>query len=483
MTTSNTDFDVAIAGLGPTGAVLAALLADMGCKVLVLDREAGIYDLPRAVHFDDEIMRILQWIGVADRFKDKLIVNKGMRFLDKDGKVLLDWPRPQEMTSNGWYASYRFHQPDLEGVLRESLRERDGVTILLSHHLDAIEDMGDKVQLRYRDSLDDTVNHATALFAVGCDGANSTVRRIMGSNMNSLGFKQRWLVVDVMLNDEMPQLGDFTLQYCDADTPATYCRNVGLRRRWEFALPEAQSDEQASEISNVWQRLSRWLKPGDAHIERRAIYTFRSEIAEKWVDRRLMIAGDAAHLTPPFMGQGLCAGLRDAANLAWKLARCCRGDSEIALLKTYETERKPNATEYIRTAVRLGELINRMGNSGKAEKPEKMQDLQNVIGTGIGRTSDPVSGKTFAQPVLKNGRKLDDEIGHEPTLITMDPVESLKDPVGLRVIDAGVEPSLVELLRAMDAKGVLLRPDKRMFGSASSTEQIQAMLSEAAAQF
>lgn len=483
MTTSDTDFDVAITGLGPTGAVLAALLADMGCRVLVLDREADIYDLPRAVHFDDEIMRVLQWIGAADRFKDKLIVNKGMRFVDKNNTVLLDWPRPQEVTSNGWFASYRFHQPDLERVLRDSLRERDGATILLSHQLDALQDMGDKVLLRYVDRLSGTVHHATAQFAVGCDGANSTVRRIMGSQMNSLGFKQRWLVVDVMLNHEMPQLGDFTLQYCDADTPATYCRNVGLRRRWEFALPDDQTDQQASEISNVWQRLSRWLEPEDAQIERRAIYTFRSEVAGVWVKGRLMIAGDAAHLTPPFMGQGLCAGIRDAANLAWKLARCCRDESEIPLLKTYETERKPNAAEYIGTAVRLGELINRMGNSGKAEKPQQMQDLQNVIGPGIGRASDPARGKTFSQPVLKNGKKLDDEIGHELALITVDPVEPREFPLDVRVIDARVEPPLADLLGAIGATSVLLRPDKRIFAVANSPDQIKVMLVEAAEQF
>lgn len=483
MNTNDTEFDIAIAGLGPTGAVLAALLADMGCSVLVLDREAGIYDLPRAVHFDDEIMRVLQWIGVADCFEKRLFVNKGMRFVDKEGNVLLDWPRPQEVTPNGWFASYRFHQPDLERVLRKSLRKRKGIKVLLSHQLDSVEDAGDKVQIRFRNRLDDTLHYATASFAVGCDGANSIVRRIMGSVMNSLGFNQRWLVVDVMLNHEMPELGDFTLQFCDADTPATYCRNVGLRRRWEFALPQDQTDEEAAEISNVWQRLSKWLRPEDAQIERRAIYTFRSEVAETWIKGRLMIAGDAAHLTPPFMGQGLCAGVRDAANLAWKLVRCCRGNDDISLLESYETERKPNATEYIRTAVRLGELINRMGNSGKAEQPEKMQDLQNVIGEGIGRPSDPASGRAFAQPVLRNGRRLDDEIGHEPALITMDPFEPPDGPMGLRIIEAGTEPSLTELLRAMDARAVLLRPDKRIFGVANSIESTRILMSEAAAQF
>ena len=467
-----TDYDVAIVGLGPTGATLAEVLADMGCSVLVLDREADIYDLPRAVHFDDEIMRVLQWVGIADDFQDNVVINKGMRFVDMAGNLLLDWPRPQKITSNGWNASYRFHQPDLERALRTGLRQRENVTILLSHDVEQVQDTGDDVRLVYRNRTDNSVHDTTALFVVGCDGANSKVRGTIGSPMVSLGFNQRWLVVDVMLEYEMPELGDHTLQYCDAKTPSTYCRNVGLRRRWEFALPEGESDEKASDENNIWNRLSGWITRENAEIERSAIYTFKSEVARDWVRGRLVIAGDAAHLTPPFMGQGLCAGIRDVANLAWKLAACCRQGNGPSLLKTYESERRPVATEYIRTAVRLGELINRMGSSGKAEEPRTMQSLRTGLGEGLGKPNDPERGALFGQPTLSNGRRLDDEVGHSPVLITSRPVSPSKILSGLRVIETRDEPSLEIELQAMGALAVLIRPDKRILGAAYTAEDI-----------
>ncbi len=475
-TTHLTDFDVAIVGLGPTGATLAALLGDMGQRVLVLDREADIYDLPRAVHLDDETMRVLNWVGIADDFQNNVIINKGMRFVDSEGNLLLDWPRPQEVTSNGWNASYRFHQPDLERALRSGLKKRENITILLAHEAEHVEDTGEMVRLSYRNKVDGSAHETTALYVVGCDGANSTIRRTIETPMESLGFNQRWLVVDVMLKHEMPELGDHTLQYCDRETPSTYCRNVGLRRRWEFALPDNETDEEASDLGNVWKRLSKWVTPENSLIERRAIYMFKSEVARDWVKGRLVIAGDAAHLTPPFMGQGLCAGIRDAANLAWKLWFSCQSDNGPTLLKSYETERKPNVTEYIRVAVQLGELINRMGSSGKAEAPQQMKSLQSELGEGLGDSDDPVRGTLFSQSVLSNGRRLDDEVGHQAVLVTSHPIDPSEAFPGLQIIDASGEPSMTEELAAIGAAAVLVRPDKRVLGVARSTEQTASLL-------
>ncbi len=469
------DYDVSIVGLGPTGAVLAALLADMGCSVLVLDREADIYDLPRAVHFDDEIMRVLQWIGVADSYQDQVLVNKGMRFVDSAGNLLLDWPRPQHITSNGWHASYRFHQPDLEHALHKALQQRKNVRILRSHLVEQVYDRGDKVRLRYRNRLDDTVHETDAKFVVGCDGANSTVRKAMDTKMEALGFEQRWLVADIMLSKEMPELGDHTLQYCDAQTPSTYCRNVGLRRRWEFALSESESDADASREDGIWDRLSRWLSPGDALIERSAIYTFKSEVSQDWVRGRLMIAGDAAHLTPPFMGQGLCAGIRDAANLAWKLALCCR-TGEAGLLQSYHSERKPVAIEYIQTAVRLGELINRMGSSGKAVEPRTMTSPETRLGEGLGNNSDRFRGLLFPQLILSNGQRMDDEVGHAAVLIVSEPFSVPETAPNLRILQTHNEPSLDQELRAIGACAVLVRPDKRILATARTQEETAKMI-------
>jgi len=227
-------YDVVIIGLGPTGAMMANLLGLQGIRTLVLEREQKIYNLPRAVHFDDETMRAFQTVGISQSLSEKVIVNKGMRFYDYSGRLLLDWPREQQITKNGWHASYRLHQPDLETELRTSLQKYPHVEMRLGCKVVKLVEGDNDVEVRYlsQEGKEETV---TGSYIVGCDGARSLVRKAMDVEMEHLGFKQRWLVIDVILKREMPELDDCTIQYCDPVRPATYCRNPGLRRRWEFA--------------------------------------------------------------------------------------------------------------------------------------------------------------------------------------------------------------------------------------------------------
>ena len=477
------EYDVAVVGLGPTGATLANLLGDFGLSVLVLERETGIYDLPRAVHFDDEVMRVLQWIGVADDYARQVFINKGMRFVDAEENILLDWPRPSEISENGWHASYRFHQPDLERALRRALTARSRVVVRSGCNVEALDDKGSEVGIKFRDARSGRIKNVCARYAAGCDGANSVVRRAMNSKMENLGFAQRWLVVDVLLKREMPSLGDHTIQHCNPVRPATYCRNVGRRRRWEFALHEHEDSAAMSREEAVWKMLGRWVTPRDAILERRAAYTFKSEVAELWRRGRVCLAGDAAHLTPPFMGQGMCAGIRDAANLAWKLERCCRGPGGASLLDTYQSERKPNVVAYIETAMKLGALIDLAGSKGPSalglQTDRGVFDTGRmipVLGPGLGRDKDPLRGRLFPQIVLRDGTRLDDRIGGRPFLVVDGEVGSLPGWTSLTVLHADDEPGLADVLARFRVHAILVRPDKRILAGCSSVHDLDEIL-------
>ncbi len=473
------DFDVVIVGFGPVGATLAHLLGLEGVKTLVLEREPAAYHLPRAVHFDDEVMRVFQTVGIADALAPKLRLNVGMRFVGADGGLLLDWPRPQEESAQGWNASYRFHQPDLEEALRATLADRPTVTVRARADVFLVEDRGDHVALRYEDMARGRVQHVRARYVVGCDGARSLVRRFIESGMEDYGFHERWLVVDMLLRQPKPELGDWSIQYCDPARPATYVRGPENRRRWEITVRPEESSQTIVTPAAVWALLAPWLTPEEAELERAAVYTFHSLIAERWRRGRLLLAGDAAHQTPPFMGQGMCAGIRDAANLGWKLALAVRGTD---CLDTYQSERHPNARTYITTAVRLGGLINtcdpQAALTAAFPRPDgaaRMESLSVPLGPGLGQ--GPAAGRLFGQPRLADGRRLDDAVGYAPVLLVEAGLLSDIDvPTGLAVVTTAEAPDLAAHLARFGARAALVRPDRYLYGTATDAAEISALL-------
>ena len=210
---NETRVDIAIIGCGPVGAMLANLLGMQGVRTLVLEREASIYHLPRACHFDDEVMRLLQTVGLAETMSKLVHVSPGMRFVDDTGRLLLDWSRPAEIGPQGWNASYRFHQPELEQVLRDGLQRFTCVDIKLRTEVFALEQSAEAVTVRYEDLASGSLERCRAQYVVGCDGARSLVRRMIGLPMEDLGFHERWLVVDAILKRPRPDLGDYSLQF------------------------------------------------------------------------------------------------------------------------------------------------------------------------------------------------------------------------------------------------------------------------------
>ena len=538
-------YDVAIVGLGPAGATLANLLALRGLSVLALDREGDIYRLPRAIHFDAECLRVFQTIGIAEQLVPDLVVAPGMRFVGADGSLLLDWQRPTEVGPHGWHASYRFHQPTLESALRERLAAHPRVDIRLRHELfavdtdqDAIGDSpkdaggiareqtsartpghltasatsatGGDVGLRLEDLASGRLLQTRARYVVGCDGARSTIRRFMGTELEDLESHERWLVVDVVLNGERPDLGDHSIQYCDPARPATYVRGPGRRRRWELMLLPGEDGAAMSRPETVWSLLSPWLRPDEATLERPAAYTFHSVVARGWRRGRLLIAGDAAHQTPPFMGQGMCAGIRDASNLAWKLADVISGRAADSLLDSYESERAPHVREFIETAVRLGALIQTTDPARARQRDIEMKDSPSVFSTPQPRLGPGVydadeerrgaddagrTGLPGEQPTLGNGERLDDRLGYrfgllyDPAVVTpaARAVGAAAAPTTASTAVTAASPAVSWIaadsqasrawLTRLDACAVLLRPDRYVAGLARNADEARALAS------
>ena len=491
--TRSCEHDVAVVGLGPTGATLANLLALEGMKVLVLERDADIFALPRAVHFDAECMRVFQTIGLSDALLPNLFVGPGMKFVNADGKLLIDWQRPTGIGPLGWCASYKFHQPDLERALRARLAEQANVEVRLRHEAFALEEMADGVSIRFEDTNCGKLRHTTARYVVGCDGARSIVRRFMGTELDDLKSHERWVVVDVLLKTSRPDLGDYSIQYCDPRGPGTYTRGPGNRRRWEIMVMPGDDTSRLQSPEWLWDKLSRWITPDNATIERSAVYTFHSVVAKGWRNGRLLLAGDAAHQTPPFMGQGMAAGIRDASNLAWKLSTVICGDAEDDLLDTYEAERSPHVREFIETAVELGAVIQSRPSGQAPSDDEATSAIRNFVtpqpklgeGAHLGR-QDPLAGSISPQPRLSDGRLLDDCVGYRYALLVtpetrqehpeLDDLSALADVV---VVDDDV-PLIREWLSEVGAAAILVRPDRYIYGIARGAGvELHALLAHA----
>jgi 3-(3-hydroxy-phenyl)propionate hydroxylase len=471
-------YDVAIVGMGPVGATLGNLLALRGVSTLILDREADIYTLPRAVHFDGECMRVFQTIGIADELAPNLLVVPGMRFVDAAGRTLIEWARPTARGADGWYASYRFHQPALERTLRKRLAAQRCVDVALRHDVFSLDPAGDHVALRMEDLSTGRLACTRARYVVGCDGARSTVRRFMGTELDDMKSHERWLVVDVVLKHEREDLGDFAVQYCDPARPATYVRGIGMRRRWELMMQPGEDAAAMMQPEKIWELLSRWLTPDEAILERPAAYTFHSVVARGWRRGALMIAGDAAHQTPPFMGQGMCAGIRDAANLGWKLADVLSGDAHDALLDTYESERSPHVREFIETAVRLGAVI-RSGNAPASEalgEPQKFATPQPRLGAGAHDGS--AAAACVAEQPLIGGTLLDDLAGYREVLLTEGSAASDARAVAehIPVIVAEEGGAAAEWLARLSARAALIRPDRYLAGIASDAAGLKNLV-------
>jgi 3-(3-hydroxy-phenyl)propionate hydroxylase len=363
----NDAYPVVVIGAGPTGVTAATLLAKRGVKVLVLDRWASVFPQPRAVHLDDEIYRILGRLGVANEFARISRPSQGLRLMDAQHRVYADFRRNQETGRHGYPQANMFDQPELETLLRKNMRLQPTITFRGDVDVTAVRQPDDgPLRIELTDRTTGTAESIDATYVLGCDGANSLVRESIGSTMRDLNFEQRWLVVDVNTDHDLGQW-DGVHQVCDTNRAATYMRIGDRRYRWEFQLNADETSVDYASIERLRPLLEPWtgITPStDLEVVRVAEYTFRAQLADCWRHRNVFILGDAAHLTPPFIGQGMGAGMRDAANVAWKLAAVLGGSLPSAALDTYEVERKPHAQHMIRLAMTVGTLMTRGGRTG-----------------------------------------------------------------------------------------------------------------------
>jgi len=352
--TMNVQEPVIVVGAGPVGCMAALLLADLGIPVTVLERHITPHPLPRAVHLDDEVARTLDRIGVCDDFLARSRPGSGLRLLDARHRVMAEFHRDQQVGVHGFPQANMFHQPDLEQLLLARIEEHSLISLRRGAEVFRLDDAVGPVRVHAR--VAGQPQTFTGPVVLGCDGANSTIRELAGIAMGDLGFTERWLVVDIRASAGL-DTWDGVEQVCDPARAATFMHVTGDRYRWEFQLRDGE--DEAGLITPV--ALGRLLRPwtgrddlAGLEIVRTAGYTFRARLASRFRSGRVFLLGDAAHLTPPFIGQGLGAGLRDADNLAWKLAHVLTGRAGEDLLASYDAERRPHAKAMVKKAVRVG---------------------------------------------------------------------------------------------------------------------------------
>ncbi|MFZ6780454.1 bifunctional 3-(3-hydroxy-phenyl)propionate/3-hydroxycinnamic acid hydroxylase [Undibacterium sp. Ji83W] len=342
--------DVLLIGLGPVGAAAANLLGRYGVRTLVIEKSADIFKAPRAIALDNEALRILQMAGLEDGAFETLAIAKVQMRSPLFGKYARANTTGQ---CDGHPRLVTFYQPELERTLRERLAAYPDVHVALSTELTSITEnaQGIRVEIRGADGQTKIVH---ARFLIGADGASSFVRRHAGLDFQGQTFSQDWLVVDAL---NVPNPIDHVEFLCDPRRPTPHMVAPGNRQRWEFMLHPDETREQMEKPESIRKLLAPWCKPEDINIERTAVYRFHARVVEKFSRGRIFLVGDAAHITPPFVGQGLVAGLRDVANLCWKLAWVVHGRAPEAILDTYDIERRPHAKSIIKLALFMGSLV------------------------------------------------------------------------------------------------------------------------------
>ncbi|MCB1367787.1 MAG: bifunctional 3-(3-hydroxy-phenyl)propionate/3-hydroxycinnamic acid hydroxylase [Rhodobacteraceae bacterium] len=428
-------YDVVISGCGPVGAVLANLLAASGLSVCIVERFREVYDKPRAIVVDWEAMRALQFCGVADALFPGTKPHPGTNFVGLQGQTIkLFDPAPQPYVL-GWPPTLTFVQPELERLLRARLEQRTTVRTIYGRTLGDFSDTNGKVIADIADPETGAVEQVSGDFLVGCDGANSAIRAALGFGLEDYGFDQWWVVLDAWQRRET-DLPVKSVQYCWPSRPGTYVIGPGDLRRWELKLLAHETPEDFEDPAYLEAALSPFVDTSALEIWRSATYRFAARVGDQWRKGRVLLAGDAVHQTPPFLGQGLCAGIRDALNLSWKLVQMQRHGLNEALLDSYQAERKPHVGTLIAHAKEFGLIIGEMDEakakvrdavlgaelaSGKmvTSRQDHVPDLEaGLIGTGR------MAGALSAQPrILTDGgsRLLDDLLAPEFLFLTSDP--------------------------------------------------------------
>lgn len=356
-------YDVIQVGYGPVSAGMALMLGRQQRSVAVIEKWQSRYPLPRAVCIDHELYRVLFANGLGDVLPEVTQGGPLYQWFNAEWKELLtiDWSAPS--ISGGPETNF-VHQPTLEAALDKKVQAQSTVDLHLGWEVTNVTQEPDFALVAMKNPETGEERRLSARFVVGCDGANSVVRKALKTTQEDRGFEADWLVIDALLKDgvTIESLGiPPAAQYCNPERPTTIVP-AGIEgdkvfRRWEFMRLPGETNEELEAEDRVWELLKPWAGPDDIELVRHKIYNFRSLLADDWRDKRLLIAGDAAHVMPPFMGQGMCSGLRDAWNLSWKLGLILDDLATLNLLDTYRAERLPHVSQITDISIYLGKMI------------------------------------------------------------------------------------------------------------------------------
>jgi 2-polyprenyl-6-methoxyphenol hydroxylase-like FAD-dependent oxidoreductase len=497
---TDADADVIVVGYGPVGMTTAALLGRAGHRVTVLERHAGLYNLPRAATFDDETMRTFARLGIADALLPTVGVQRRYEWTGASGEVLME-QRFEETGGSGWAEWYMMYQPDLEDALDAACRALPGVRVLAGSAVTGIAQDDDRVTV----AVDGGAGVGggvgggplTARAVVASDGGSSFVRQALGVGLDDYGFREPWLVCDFRFRRPaaVPAGLPAARQVGDPVQPTSIISLGPGHHRFSFMLDSAADFAVESDPDRVWARVGRYLGPDDAELIRVATYTFRSLVADRWRTGRILLAGDAAHQMPPFLGQGMCSGIRDAQNLAFKLDLVLRGAAGPALLDTYQAEREPHVRAVTEKGIELGRGQTTRDPSAAAARDARLraaraagQEQARFLFPGLDRgllatRSLPGAGTLSRQGVVDadgaRGR-FDQVVGDgfvflaDPAVVAgLGPIAAALERAGVRVVAlsaqgpvADVDGTYQRWFAEYDWSAVIVRPDFYVFGAA-----------------